>query len=135
MDYVCAEIDPAKRKGLVARAVRKELDYTVRPKHVVGDLNMLPGPTHCYVSHSSVTIKEADIVTLGFSCQDISFMKEKRIPFNPKSNGTSSKTFWGSLHLVKLWQPRVVLLENTCGLLYQRKCDDGVKPIDTVKLA
>lgn len=119
MDYVCAEIDPAKRKGLVARAVRKELDYTVRPKHVVGDLNMLPGPTHCYVSHSSVTIKEADIVTLGFSCQDISFMKEKRIPFNPKSNGTSSKTFWGSLHLVKLWQPRVVLLENTCGLLYK----------------
>ena len=129
--YTCAEIDVAKRRGLVARA---NMDYMVKPEHVVGDLRQLPGPTHDYISNADVTIRDVDIVIAGFACQDISFMKKERLPFNAESQGVSAQTFWGSMRLIKEWQPRLVLLENTCGLLYERACDGGAKPIDQVIL-
>lgn len=129
--FTTAEIDPAKRRGLLSR--QKLGKYKLNPTRIFGDIHELPGPAYCFLTGQHATQDHADILVAGFCCKNLSSLNGKKVPFVGGS-GISASTYEGVRRLVEAWLPSLVILENVRGLGHRRAADKGKVPLDSVNL-
>ena len=115
--YIAAELDDAKRSLLQDRYVPQ-----MPLQHLFSDLAKLPDSWD-YIEKRIVHVDRVDFLCCGFPCVDVSPLKRKQIPFQPKQGSVTADVFHEVLHLVAMWLPECILLENVVGILRNRKCD------------
>ena len=120
------EIDADKR------ALCKQISPNV--KHVYSDAcDLAYRPSWDDIEEKYTTPGPVDIVAAGFSCKDLSWIKNKSMVKFSGTSGTSIKTFSATVEIADAVSTAIIILENVKGLLAARKCDGGRRPIDLVE--
>jgi DNA (cytosine-5)-methyltransferase 1 len=65
-------------------------------------------------------IKDIDLITYGFPCQDISVSGKQRGLFNADGSKTRSGLFFDALRIIKATKPKVAIAENVKNLLSKK---------------
>jgi len=66
------------------------------------------------------SLKDIDLITYGFPCQDISVSGKQRGLFNADGSRTRSGLFFDALRIIKATKPKVAIAENVKNLLSKK---------------
>ena len=90
-------------------------------RHLFGDAAELSaGRSFCYIQGDVVTVPTCDVLSLGFSCKNVSSLRghdeENYDHAVLEGSGTSGSTCQYALAYIERHRPAVVLIENVAGL-------------------